>query len=308
METPRVPATEPPPYYPPTYTPEPARQAADLAPRGRPGRWRPACCCSSSARSSRALLLLLPKLKLFTTSASMLVSIGAYALIWGWQFGVGLRAAAAGARDGPRAPAAARGHQGQRADVHPLPRRAGGDEGAAQGRRRRGARGPGRPGARDRSARWCRWRSTGSPATSCSRRWPSSASSSTSSTCCRCCRSTAAARWRPSPPRCGWSGFAMLVDAGVRLPEPDHAADPAVRRLRDLAPLEGAQGARGAGVPPRVARGRGGRWRRSTWGWRRCWRSAWTRRSSSATSTTSSGPTARARPAPGRSRAAGPSP
>jgi Zn-dependent protease len=35
------------------------------------------------------LLLLLPKLKLFTTSASMLVSIGAYALIWGWQFGVG---------------------------------------------------------------------------------------------------------------------------------------------------------------------------------------------------------------------------
>jgi Zn-dependent protease len=37
----------------------------------------------------KALLLLLPKLKLFTTSASMLVSIGAYALIWGWQFAVG---------------------------------------------------------------------------------------------------------------------------------------------------------------------------------------------------------------------------
>ncbi len=35
------------------------------------------------------LLLLLPKVKLFTTSASALVSIGAYALIWGWQFGVG---------------------------------------------------------------------------------------------------------------------------------------------------------------------------------------------------------------------------
>ena len=68
--------------------------------------WPRACCCSSSGPSSRALLLLLPKLKLFTTSASMLVSIGAYALIWGWQFGVGLRAAAAGARDGPRAPAA----------------------------------------------------------------------------------------------------------------------------------------------------------------------------------------------------------
>ncbi|MEX2195030.1 MAG: site-2 protease family protein [Thermoleophilaceae bacterium] len=37
----------------------------------------------------KALLLLLPKLKLFTTSASMLVSIAAYALIWGWRFGVG---------------------------------------------------------------------------------------------------------------------------------------------------------------------------------------------------------------------------
>ena len=38
----------------------------------------------------KALLLLLPKLKLFTTSASMLVSIAAYALIWPWQFAVGL--------------------------------------------------------------------------------------------------------------------------------------------------------------------------------------------------------------------------
>ncbi len=37
----------------------------------------------------KALLLLLPKLKLFTTSASMLVSIAAYALIWGWKFAVG---------------------------------------------------------------------------------------------------------------------------------------------------------------------------------------------------------------------------
>jgi Zn-dependent protease len=37
----------------------------------------------------KALLLLLPKLKIFTTSASMLVSIAAYALIWGWAFGVG---------------------------------------------------------------------------------------------------------------------------------------------------------------------------------------------------------------------------
>jgi len=42
-----------------------------------------------AASKGKALLLLLPKVKIFTTSASMLVSIGAYALIWGWQFAVG---------------------------------------------------------------------------------------------------------------------------------------------------------------------------------------------------------------------------
>jgi Zn-dependent protease len=37
----------------------------------------------------KALLFLLPKVKLLTTSATMLVSIAAYALIWGWSFAVG---------------------------------------------------------------------------------------------------------------------------------------------------------------------------------------------------------------------------
>jgi Zn-dependent protease len=37
----------------------------------------------------KALLLLLPKLKILTTSGSMLVSVGAYALIWGWKFALG---------------------------------------------------------------------------------------------------------------------------------------------------------------------------------------------------------------------------
>jgi Zn-dependent protease len=41
------------------------------------------------AAKGKALLLLLPKLKLLTTSGSMLVSVGAYALIWGWKFAVG---------------------------------------------------------------------------------------------------------------------------------------------------------------------------------------------------------------------------
>jgi Zn-dependent protease len=38
----------------------------------------------------KGLLLLLPKLKILTTSASMLVSVAAYALIWGWRFAVGV--------------------------------------------------------------------------------------------------------------------------------------------------------------------------------------------------------------------------
>jgi Zn-dependent protease len=37
----------------------------------------------------KGVLLLLPKLKLLTTSGSMLVSVAAYSLIWGWRFAVG---------------------------------------------------------------------------------------------------------------------------------------------------------------------------------------------------------------------------
>ena len=37
----------------------------------------------------KALLLLLPKAKLLTTSGTMLVSVAAYALIWGWRFAFG---------------------------------------------------------------------------------------------------------------------------------------------------------------------------------------------------------------------------
>ena len=41
------------------------------------------------AAKLKAVLLLLPKLKVLTTSGSMLVSIGAYSLIWGWKFALG---------------------------------------------------------------------------------------------------------------------------------------------------------------------------------------------------------------------------
>ena len=37
----------------------------------------------------KGLLLLLPKLKVLTTASTMLVSVAAYALIWGWRFAAG---------------------------------------------------------------------------------------------------------------------------------------------------------------------------------------------------------------------------
>src|SRR5215218_5264778 len=37
----------------------------------------------------KGVLLLLPKLKVLTTSGSMLVSVAAYSLIWGWPFAAG---------------------------------------------------------------------------------------------------------------------------------------------------------------------------------------------------------------------------
>jgi Zn-dependent protease len=41
------------------------------------------------AAKLKVVLLLLPKLKILTTSGSMLVSVGAYSLIWGWKFALG---------------------------------------------------------------------------------------------------------------------------------------------------------------------------------------------------------------------------
>jgi len=41
------------------------------------------------AAKLKAILLLAPKIKLLSTSATMLVSVAAYSLIWGWQFAAG---------------------------------------------------------------------------------------------------------------------------------------------------------------------------------------------------------------------------
>jgi Zn-dependent protease len=101
MEPPREP-TPPPTWLPPTPSiPAPATEPpgahhdafgtprASRLRRAGGGLTVAAVLAVKFAAKLKALLLLLPKLKILTTSGSMLVSIAAYSLIWGWKFAVG---------------------------------------------------------------------------------------------------------------------------------------------------------------------------------------------------------------------------
>ena len=73
---------------------EPAGAAAPPPARDQPSRLRRAfgpllVAGALALKFGKAALLLIPKLKVLTTSASMLVSVAAYALIWGWRFAAG---------------------------------------------------------------------------------------------------------------------------------------------------------------------------------------------------------------------------
>jgi Zn-dependent protease len=87
----REPAPAPPPPSEPDYEPiHPGSGRRDWRERAKRYGGPIVAALVLLATKLKAILLLLPKLKIFTTSASMLVSIAAYALIWGWQFAVGL--------------------------------------------------------------------------------------------------------------------------------------------------------------------------------------------------------------------------
>src|SRR5919204_5329233 len=77
---------EPDPAYEP---PSPVKEDRGLFKRIGAGIAALGALIAKFAAQLKVLLLLLPKAKLFATAGSMLVSIGAYALLWGWQFGVG---------------------------------------------------------------------------------------------------------------------------------------------------------------------------------------------------------------------------
>ncbi|MFL5887345.1 MAG: site-2 protease family protein [Thermoleophilaceae bacterium] len=85
-------------YYLPPIEPE---LRPEPAPRREPSQRPPwyrhaggavaaaALLVAKFATKLKLLLVLLPKVKLFTTAGSMLVSIGAYSLLWGWKFALG---------------------------------------------------------------------------------------------------------------------------------------------------------------------------------------------------------------------------
>jgi Zn-dependent protease len=78
------PATPTPPVSPDQVGLPPAEPRAGL--RRRLG---PLAVLGALLAKFKGVLLLLPKLKLLTTSGSMLVSVAAYSLIWGWKFAAG---------------------------------------------------------------------------------------------------------------------------------------------------------------------------------------------------------------------------
>lgn len=89
------PAPPPPGFRPAPRVEEPLAAAPSPAPeRDERPRWRRGASALVFAgllllKWGKAALLLLPKAKVLTTSATMLVSIAAYSLIWGWKFALG---------------------------------------------------------------------------------------------------------------------------------------------------------------------------------------------------------------------------
>ncbi|HEX4806703.1 MAG TPA: site-2 protease family protein [Conexibacter sp.] len=84
----------------PPATPTPAAPPASVAPeevglppaQPRTGIKRlvgPLAVIGAALAKLKGVLLLLPKLKLLTTSGTMLVSVAAYSLLWGWTFAAG---------------------------------------------------------------------------------------------------------------------------------------------------------------------------------------------------------------------------
>jgi Zn-dependent protease len=90
--SPPIPAPKPPAEEPVVVTPEPVvspRPERDERPLWRRSLSLLVVIGLLILKWGKAALLLLPKAKVLTTSGTMLVSIAAYSLIWGWKFALG---------------------------------------------------------------------------------------------------------------------------------------------------------------------------------------------------------------------------
>jgi Zn-dependent protease len=79
---------------PPATVATPAPTAGDAFGKRRRSRAREKLSAAGAAivaliAKLKAVLLLLPKIKILTTSATALVSVAAYSLLWGWEFALG---------------------------------------------------------------------------------------------------------------------------------------------------------------------------------------------------------------------------
>src|SRR3712207_6395677 len=80
--------TQVPEHYPETFQPQPTDRASTLKRIGAVIAAVAFAILKFGAKL-KGLLLLLPKLKVLSTPATMLVSVAAYSVIWGWQFALG---------------------------------------------------------------------------------------------------------------------------------------------------------------------------------------------------------------------------
>jgi Zn-dependent protease len=90
LARPPIPAPTPPPTPPPAPSESPfGSERASLRKRLGSAAAGVAAVAAKFGAALKALLVALPNLKLLTTAGTALVSVAAYALIWGWSFAVG---------------------------------------------------------------------------------------------------------------------------------------------------------------------------------------------------------------------------
>jgi hypothetical protein len=151
------------------------------------------------AAKAKVVLLALGHVKLLVTVGSMVISIAAYASIWGLPFALGFVALLFVHEMGHVIAIKFEGGKASWPFFIPfmgamIAARSFGDDAAAEARVGRAGAGGGRPSVSS---------SGRTPGTRSGRGWRTSGSSSTCSTSSPCCRSTAAGRCRPCRPSCG---------------------------------------------------------------------------------------------------------